>query len=125
MTFIISPVIFPTLLSCLFQLVSNLLFHFLRQHATVRDFLVIHQVFVEVSEIQSVELNFLQLINRNPPTVRMLRTAKTDTQLTVASLLLDYLRQLRIKLTVAAFFLQTDTQHFLRTELSDTDGQFV
>ena len=37
----------------------------------------------------------------------------------------DYLRQLRIKLTVAAFFLQTDTQHFLRTELSDTDGQFV
>ena len=34
----------------------------------------------------------------------MLRTAKTDTQLTVAPLLLDYLRQLRIKLTVAAFF---------------------
>ena len=84
-TFIISPVIFHTLLSCLLQLVSNLLFHFLRQNATVRDFLVIHQVFVEVSEIQSVELNFLQLINRNPPTVRMLRTAKTDTQLTVAS----------------------------------------
>lgn len=104
MTFIISPVIFPTLLSCLFQLVSNLLFHFLRQNATVRDFLVIHQVFVEVSEIQSVELNFLQLINRNPPTVRMLRTAKTDTQLSVAPLLLDYLRQLRIKLTVTAFF---------------------
>lgn len=47
----------------------------------------------------------------------MLRTTKTDTQLTVAPLLLDYLRQLRIKLTVAAFFLQTDTQHFLRTEL--------
>ena len=67
MTFIISPVISHTLLSCLFQLVSNLLFHFLRQNATVRDFLVIHQVFVEVSEIQSVELNFLQLINRNPP----------------------------------------------------------
>lgn len=66
MTFIISPVISHTLLSCLFQLVSNLLFHFLRQNATVRDFLVIHQVFVEVSEIQSVELNFLQLINRNP-----------------------------------------------------------
>ena len=42
-----------------------------------------------------------------------------------SDLLLDYLRQLRIKLTVAAFFLQTDTQHFLRTELSDTDGQFV
>lgn len=104
MTFIISPVISHTLLSCLFQLVSNLLFHFLRQNATVRDFLVIHQVFVEVSEIQSVELNFLQLINRNPPTVRMLRTTKTDTQLTVAPLLLDYLRQLRIKLTVAAFF---------------------
>ncbi len=41
-------------------------FHFLRQNTTVRDFLVIHQVFVEVSEIQSVELNFLQLINRNP-----------------------------------------------------------
>lgn len=34
----------------------------------------------------------------------MLRTTKTDTQLTVAPLLLDYLRQLRIKLTVAAFF---------------------
>ncbi len=63
--------------------------------------------------------------NRNPPTVRMLRTTKTDTQLTVAPLLLDYLRQLRIKLTVAAFFLQTDTQHFLRTELPDADGQFV
>lgn len=55
----------------------------------------------------------------------MLRTAKTDTQLSVAPLLLDYLRQLRIKLTVTAFFLQADTQHFLRTELSDTDGQFV
>lgn len=66
MTFIISPVVSHTLLPCLFQLVSNLLFHFLRQNATVRDFLVIHQVFVEVSEIQSVELNFLQLINRNP-----------------------------------------------------------
>lgn len=55
----------------------------------------------------------------------MLRTAKPDTQLPVTPLLLDYLRQLRIKLAVAALFLQTDTQHFLRTELSDTDGQFV
>ncbi len=54
----------------------------------------------------------------------MLRTAKPDTQLPVTPLLLDYLRQLRIKLAVAALFLQTDTQHF-RTELSDTDGQFV
>lgn len=54
----------------------------------------------------------------------MLRTTKTDTQLTVAPLLLDYLRQLRIKLTVAAFFLQTDTQHFLN-RTPDADGQFV
>ncbi len=42
----------------------------------------------------------------------MLRTAKPDTQLPVTPLLLDYLRQLRIKLAVAALFLQTD-QHFL------------
>ncbi len=65
-TFIISRY-FPYLLSCLFQLVSNLLFHFLRQNATVRDFLVIHQVFVEVDSGNPVcQLNFLQLINRNP-----------------------------------------------------------
>lgn len=46
-------------------------------------------------------------------------------QLAVAPLLLDYLRQLRIKLAVAAFLLQTDTQYLFRTEFPDTDRQFV
>ncbi len=55
----ITFIIFPTLLPHLFQLTGNLLFHFLCQNATVRDFLVIHQVFEEVSEVQLVELNTL------------------------------------------------------------------
>ncbi|GCT08981.1 hypothetical protein HmCmsJML008_04931 [Escherichia coli] len=55
----------------------------------------------------------------------MLRTAKPDTQLPVTPLLLDYLRQLRIKLAVAALFLQTDTQHFPGAELAHTHRQFV
>ena len=46
-------------------------------------------------------------------------------QLAVAPLLLDYLRQLRVKLAVAAFLLQADAQHFFRTEFPDADGQFV
>ncbi len=98
-------VVSHTLLPCLFQLVSNLLFHFLRQNATVRDFLVIHQVFVEVSEIQSVELNFLQLINRNPPDSQdFLALPNPIRNCPLRPLLLDYLRQLRIKLAVAALF---------------------
>ncbi|CZQ35161.1 Uncharacterised protein [Salmonella enterica subsp. enterica serovar Pullorum] len=48
-----------SLFSGLFQLVSNLLFYLFRQRATVRDFLVIHQVFVEVREVQLVEFNLL------------------------------------------------------------------
>ena len=54
-----------------------------------------------------------------------LTAAKADTQLPFTPLRLNNLCQFRIKLTVAAFFLQTDTQHFLRTELPDADGQFV
>ncbi len=38
MTFIIFPGYFPYLTVLLFQLVSNLLFHFLRQNTTVRIF---------------------------------------------------------------------------------------
>lgn len=55
----------------LFQLVSDLFFHLLRQRATVRDFLVIHQVFVEVREVQLVEFNLLQFVHADTPAVRM------------------------------------------------------
>lgn len=55
----LSCAIMLSLFSGLFQLVSNLLFYLFRQRATVRDFLVIHQVFVEVREVQLVEFNLL------------------------------------------------------------------
>ncbi len=49
--------------------------------------------------------NTLQFIHGDPPAVRTFCAAKTNTQLSVPPLLLDYLRQLRIKLAVTALFL--------------------
>lgn len=86
-------------------------FHFLRQNATVR---FVHQVFVEVSEIQPVEPNF-----RSSSTVTLdsqdACTQKLTMQLTAAPAGLFVPASNQI--TVAAFFPDRH-QHFLRTETS-------
>jgi 1-deoxy-D-xylulose 5-phosphate reductoisomerase len=91
----------------------------------IRHFLVVHQILVEVREVDFVEVDALQFRDRDPRQSGLSAAAKLHAQLVTTPLLLNDAGELAVKDAVNLAFLETYAGNLTIAAVTHTDGNLL